>query len=132
MRKVPPPQSSHRVSTSNLILTGVLASLVTILSASPTIARQFTVVINVAVVLSVLTYGAASLALLRLSGALPRRSRIWARVLGVAATLFSVVLIGVSEADLLVWSAGAAALALLAYWSVRLRRAKPVPKPLEA
>jgi arginine:agmatine antiporter len=109
-----------------------LASLVTILSASPTIARQFTVVTNVAVVLSMLAYGAASLALLRLSGALPRGSRIWARALGVAATLFSVVLVAVSEADLLVWTAGAVIVALLAYWSVRLRQAKPLPNPSEA
>ncbi|HEY1837110.1 MAG TPA: amino acid permease [Rhizomicrobium sp.] len=132
MRRASPAQSSHRVSTSNLLLTGVLASLVTILSASPTIARQFTVVTNVAVVLSMLAYGAASLALLRLSGALSRGSRMWARALGVAAALFSVVLIAVSEADLLVWTAGAVIVALLAYWSVRLRQAKPLPNPSEA
>jgi arginine:agmatine antiporter len=132
MHKASPPQSSHRVSMSNLIFTGVLASIVTILSASPTIARQFTVVTNVSVVLSVLAYGGASLALLRLSSALPRRSRMWARALGVAATLFSVVLVVVSEADLLIWSAGATVIALLVYWSVRLRQTKPLPNPSEA
>ncbi|MGA9796738.1 MAG: amino acid permease [Rhizomicrobium sp.] len=132
MRKAPPPQSSHRVSTSNLIFTGVLASLVTILSASPTIARQFTVVTNVSVVLIVLAYGAASLALLRLSGALPRETRMWARALGVAAAMFSVVLIAVSEADLLIWSVGAVIIALLVFWSARLRQAKPLPNPSEA
>ncbi|MGD0189939.1 MAG: amino acid permease [Rhizomicrobium sp.] len=114
--------AAGRASTANLLFTGVLASLLVIVSVSPTLARQFTMVTNVSVVLSVLAYTAGSLALIRLSGSLPQRQRIWARVLGVCAAVFCAWLIRASDPDLLVWSAGAIVLAVLAYAMVRMRR----------
>ncbi|HEY3778046.1 MAG TPA: amino acid permease [Rhizomicrobium sp.] len=119
VRKTAP--AAHRVSLANLLFTGVLTSLIVILSASPTLARQFTIVTNVSVVLSLLAYGAASLSLLRLGRVLSPRRRVAASVTAVCAVLFSSALIAVSEPGLLIWTAGAVGLALVAYQPVRLR-----------
>lgn len=113
---------THKASHPNLIFTGVLTSLIVVASASPTLARQFTIVTDVAVVLSLMVYGAAALALFRLAHALPQSQRPWARSLGAAAALFSGVLIAVSEPDLLIWSVGFAFLAMIAYFAFRARR----------
>ncbi len=113
-----------RVSLANLVFTGVLTSLVAVASASPTLARQFTIVTNVAVVLSLMVYGAAGFALFRLSAVLPTARRFWARSVAIGGTVFSVALIAASEPDLLIWSAGAAVLAVLAYFALRARRLK--------
>ncbi|HEY3636924.1 MAG TPA: amino acid permease [Rhizomicrobium sp.] len=122
MRTVAATQIAPRVSLPNLVFTGVLTSLVAIASASPTLARQFTIVTNVAVVLSLMVYGAAGLALIRLSGAFPPTRRFWARITGAGGAIFSFVLIAASEPDLLIWSAGSAVLAAFAYYIVRARR----------
>ena len=124
MRRVPLAEPAHRASATNLIFTGLLASLVAIATASPTLARQFTFVTNVAVVLSVLIYGIASLALLRLSARLPNVRRQWARVNGVASAVFSAGLIASSERLVLTWLVGAIVLALLLYVSTRAFRAQ--------
>jgi arginine:agmatine antiporter len=102
----------------------VLCSIVAVASASPTLARQFTLVTNVAVVMSVLVYGGAGLALLRLSTGLPQAKRIWARAIGVAAALFSVALGASSEPLVLAWTAAAVFVTLLFYASSRLYRAQ--------
>jgi arginine:agmatine antiporter len=120
MRKAP-ERTTHRVSLTNLVLTGIVETLVVIVSVSPSLARQFTIVTNVAVVLSVTVYLAASLSLLRLSSVLPRSRRFLARVIAVLAVVFSVALIAASERDLLIWSAGAIVLALLGYSLIQLR-----------
>jgi arginine:agmatine antiporter len=111
-----------RVSLSNLVFTGVLTSLIAIASVSPTLARQFTIVTNVAVVLSLMVYGTAGLALLRLSHALPPAYRFWARTTAAGGVLFSCALIAASEPDLLVWSLGSVVLATFAYFLARGRR----------
>jgi arginine:agmatine antiporter len=114
-------QPSHRVSFVNLIGTGLLGSLVVLVSVSPTLARQFTIVTNVAVVLSVMVYFASSLALWRLSSLLPQSRQLLARVVAVLGALFNVFLIVSSERDLLIWSVGAAVIALISYWLMHLR-----------
>jgi arginine:agmatine antiporter len=116
------PVLAARASTPNLVFTGVLASLIVAASQSPTLARQFTIVTDVSVVLSVMVYGASSLALLRLSSALHGARRAGARVLAVCTALFSVTLIAASERDLLIWSTGAIVLAVLGYQAVWVRR----------
>ncbi|HEX3667238.1 MAG TPA: amino acid permease [Rhizomicrobium sp.] len=123
-----PMEVAPRASLANLLFTGVLTSLVAIASASPTLARQFTIVTNVAVVLSLMVYGAAGLALLRLSHALPPSRRFWARATAAGGTLFSLALIAASEPDLLIWSAGSAVLAMLAYFILRARQLRPAAK----
>ena len=96
-------------------------SLTVVASASPNLGRQFTVLINITVVLSLLAYLAACLALLRFSGGAPAGLRLMARVAAVAGALFCVWAIAVSERDLLVWSAGAIGVAILAWLAVRRR-----------
>jgi arginine:agmatine antiporter len=113
---------ADKASIANLIVTGVLTSLVTIASASPTLGRQFTIVTDVVVVLTLLVYGVASLAVLRLAGSLPSSTRRWAIPVGIGGALFSAVLIAASERDLLIWSATAILFALLAYLPLRFRR----------
>jgi arginine:agmatine antiporter len=127
MRIGPPVVLAHKVSPGNLLFNGVIATLIVLASVSPTLARQFTIVTNVAVVLSLTVYGAAALALVRLSAALPQKQRVWARILGAAGTLFSGALIAASEPDLLIWSAGAIVLALVAYALLRTRRLRLQP-----
>jgi arginine:agmatine antiporter len=94
----------HNVSAATLLAMGVLMSAVAIVSASPTLARQFSLVANMSVVLCVAAYGAASLALFRFSAA------------------FCVWLIASSDTLLLGLSVGAAVIALAAYPLVRMRK----------
>ncbi len=124
MRRGESIREAHRASIPNLISTGVLCSIVAVASASPTLARQFTLIANVAVVMSVLIYGGAGLALLRLSAALPQARRLWARAITVAAVLFSVALGASSEPLVLVWTAAAVLVTLLLYASTRIYRAQ--------
>jgi arginine:agmatine antiporter len=130
IRNAPPGVvMADKASIANLIVTGVLTSLVTIASASPTLGRQFTIVTNVVVVLTLLVYGVASLALLRLNGTLPPSTRRWAIPVGIGGALFSAVLIAASERDLLIWSAAAILFALVAYLPLRLRRMQVARTP---
>ncbi|HLY04477.1 MAG TPA: amino acid permease [Rhizomicrobium sp.] len=124
LREAPPPQSAYRVSLTNIVLTGVVETLAVIVSVSPSLARQFTVVTNVAVVLTVMVYIGASLSLLRLSSALSAPQRTVARVVAVLAVLFGAWLIYASERDLLIWSVGAVVLALTGYVPVYLRTSR--------
>jgi len=110
------------VSRPSLIFTGILMSLVVAASASPTLARQFTIVANVTVVVIVYVYVAACLALLRMSSAAPRGMRQLARALAMGALLFCIALIAASESDLLIWSVAAIVIAGVAYVPVRLQR----------
>jgi hypothetical protein len=71
-----------------------------------------------------MVYGAAGLALLRLSPALPGAQRMWARVTAVGGVVFSCALIAASEPDLLIWSVGSAILAMFAYFVLRSRRVR--------
>jgi arginine:agmatine antiporter len=121
MRTVTPAQPSHRASLTNLVFTGVLMSILVVLSASPTLARQYIVVTNASVVLSLLVYLAAALALLRLGGTLSPALRIWSRVVALLCALFCIALIAASETASLVGSAVVIVLALAAYLAVHLR-----------
>jgi arginine:agmatine antiporter len=121
MRAVPLQQSA-RASIPTLLFTGLLTSLIVFASQSPTLARQFTIVTDVSVVLSVMVYGASALALLRLSGMLVEPSRMWVRILAICCALFCATLIAASERDLLIWAVGATVIALIAYQAVWTRR----------
>jgi arginine:agmatine antiporter len=132
LRPAAAAQSAARASSANLVFTGVLVSLIALASASPTLARQFTMVTNVSVVLAVMAYGAACLALVRLGSALPVRIGAWAMLLGLAGAGFSVWLISSSDPDLLIWSAGFVAAAVIAYLAIWTRRAWATRRPAEA
>ena len=74
-----------RKPTRDILVAAALMSVATIASASPTLGAQFTILINVAVILSMILYLLCALALLRMSGEIegPRRyAAIAAAVLG--------------------------------------------------
>lgn len=109
-------RQTHKVSIPSLMLTGIVLSAVAILSASPTLARQFTIVTNVVVVLAMLDYAAFSAALLPLSRSLSPMRRFWARMLGAAGLVFCAAVIAASDPALLVWSAAPVVASVLAYY----------------
>ncbi|HEX4080728.1 MAG TPA: amino acid permease [Rhizomicrobium sp.] len=121
MRAAPLTQAAHRASVGNLIVTGVLTSLLVVASVSPTLARQFTIVTNASVVLSVAVYLASAVALLRLGSALPGRLRAVSRIVAILCMLFCGALIAASEVASLVGSALVILIALAVYLGVRLR-----------
>jgi arginine:agmatine antiporter len=125
----PGARPADQASTAHLIYTGVLMSLVVLASASPSIARQFTIVIDVSVILAVVVYMAACCALWRIGGSVRSSSRMLVRALAVGSALFCCWLIVVAEPRLLLWSAGMIAASLVAYAPVWLRalRAARVP-----
>lgn len=111
-----------KVSAGNLLFTGALATLIVFISQSPSLVRQFTMVTNVVVVVSMLTYAAACLALVRMARVLSLGKRIAAWLVGGGGALFCAFVIAASEADLLIWSVLPVLGALLAYWLATLRR----------
>lgn len=120
---------ADQASTAHLIYTGVLMSLVVIASASPSIARQFTIVIDVSVILTVVVYTAACVALWRIGGSVRSSTRMPVRALAVGSALFCFWLIAAAEPRLLLWSASLVAVSLVAYAPIWLRaqRAAKVP-----
>jgi len=81
-------------------------------------------VANMSVLLCVAAYGAASLALLRLSGAAPEKSRLLVRAIAICAAAFCVWLIASTDIVLLALAAAAVVVALVAYPLVRMRKSK--------
>lgn len=110
-----------RASFANLMFTGVVTSVLVIVSVSPTLGRQFTIVTNASVVLSLGVYFASALALLRLSNALPARLRVLAWTVAVLCALLCIALIASSEMPSLVGSAMFLVLALAVYFGIHLR-----------
>ena len=97
-------------------------SAVVAASASPTLARQFTVIANVTVVIIMYVYVASCIALFRMTASAPAAMKLPARVIAIAALLFCLALIASSEPDLLIWSGSTVVIAGLAYVPIRLRR----------
>jgi arginine:agmatine antiporter len=121
MRPQARDRETHKVSIPTLTLTGIVLSAIAILSASPTLARQFTIVTNVVVVLAMLDYAAFSAALFPLSRNLSPSRRFWARVLGAAGVAFCAAIIAASDPALLVWSIAPVVMSVLAYFFFRMR-----------
>jgi arginine:agmatine antiporter len=124
-------RQTHKISLPTLMLTGIVLSAVAILSASPTLARQFTIVTNVVVVLAMLDYAAFSAALIPLSKGLSPARRFWARMLAAVSLLFCAAVIAASDLTLLVWSVAPVVASVLAYYVFRLRSGAPVAAPRE-
>lgn len=108
-------------SRANLLIIGCVLSGVIIASASPTLGRQFAIVADISVVLTLVCYLTASLALLRFSRAAPPGLRRTSRIAGAIGALFSVGCIAASEPGLLIYSAATIALAGLAWLGLRPR-----------
>lgn len=122
-------RQTHKASIPTLMLTGAVLSAIAILSASPTLARQFTIVTNVVVVLAMLDYTAFSAALFPLSRNLSPARRFWARMLGAAGVAFCAAIITASDPSLLVWSVLPLAGSVLAYFYFRMRNGAPLASP---
>jgi arginine:agmatine antiporter len=114
-------RQTQKISIPTLMLTGTILSAIAILSASPTLARQFTVITNVVVVLAMLDYAAFCAALLVLSKRLPPQRRLWARALSILALLFCAAVIAASDPSLLIWSVVPVFGAVVAYFYFRMR-----------
>jgi len=120
------PRTLPRVSGANLLFTGLLATLIVLVSQSPTLVRQFTMVTDVVVVLSMLIYAAACLALVRAAQAMPLKTRIAASAVGGGGALFCAFVVAVSEPDLLIWSVLPVLGAFVAYGLATLRRRRRI------
>jgi arginine:agmatine antiporter len=112
-------RDAARAPKRNLIVTGAIASLAIIASASPTIAAQFTKVVEMSVILLMAAYLAACLALLRLAGEAPRPRRMAMRGVAALASLFCLGILAAAEADLIAWALGFAVLAVIAWLVAR-------------
>jgi arginine:agmatine antiporter len=105
------------VPVPNLLFMAVLMSVVVFATISPTLGEQFGKLIAVSVILCLLLYVYACLALLR--------HRRWVRAgsgldryrpVAIAALLFCVVVIAYAEFALLILTAAMIALSALIYW----------------
>jgi amino acid transporter len=99
----------------------VLMSVAAFLTAAPTIARQFELLINAAVVFTLLVYIYASIALVRFTAGASPGLRMSALVLAVLAIGFCILLIVSSGSGLIAVTAGLVVLTLLGWQFVRGR-----------
>lgn len=100
----PPKRRNGGPSVANLLFNGALMSLATVATANPSMARQFTVIADISVILCMFLYSLACFALIRLSAERSPRWRLVARGLAAGAILFCGWVASVSETQLLEWS----------------------------
>lgn len=81
-------RSGRGTSARALVAMAVLMTGVVIATASPTLAEQFNLMINLAVMLSLMVYAFCCVALLRTSGEMPADRRLLARVVALLALHF--------------------------------------------
>lgn len=127
-RSLFPPLFARRdrrgVLRANLLVAGVLMSLGVVATLSPTLGEQFGELISVSVLLMLLLYIYACLALWRQAApAANRRDHACA----AAAIFFCAAVIVLSGARMLAWTAAVVALTVPAYWLLRRPRPAPVP-----
>jgi len=91
-----------RAPVRDLLLAAILMSGVLLASVSPTLGKQFGVLINITVNFSMVAYALCSLALVRIAQAVEDGARRWMlRVLGLGAAAFSVAVIVLSDPSML-------------------------------
>ncbi|MFV3128326.1 amino acid permease [Niveispirillum sp. KHB5.9] len=113
----------HGAPSRNLIVTAVLMSVVCLATLSGTLGEQFSMVVNMAVILNVLVYAYACLSLLRLSGGIASpAARMRAQAASVAGLGFAILIIALSE----LWMLGVAALVVGVTVPLYLLRRLPV------
>ena len=109
-------------SAANFLFNGLLLTVIALLIAEPSIGRQFTVVINAAVVLMLCVYAMAGAALLRLHPGGGAPARRWAaRLLGLAAVMVVVAVMASQGAPFLILVLVTVAGALVAWPIIRAR-----------
>lgn len=112
--------------TRDLILVGVMMSASIYASASPSLGKQFGVLINVTVVLSMVLYLLCSLALLKMAAELETaRSRLVARIAGAVGAAFSLGVILAADPGLRLPTLVVTAVSFGLYGLSRWRRAQP-------
>ena len=110
-----PKRRNGGPSVANLLFNGALMSLAAIATANANLARQFTVVADISVILCMFLYAAGCAALIRLSAGQSPRWRFAARALAVGGILFCAAVSSVSETPLLEWSVAFIAAVILGY-----------------
>lgn len=107
----------ERASPVNLLTVGVLISLVAVGTATPTLAQQFTTVVNVSVILSLYCYGIVSASLMRLSSGLSPARRAVALVTAAVTMACAVALtVTAKPAELALSAVPPVAAGLLYLW----------------
>ncbi|MFC3714383.1 amino acid permease [Sphingoaurantiacus capsulatus] len=116
-------RSAHGTSTRALLAMAALMTVAVLATASPTLGEQFGLMINLAVILSLMVYLYCSLALLRMSGEMPANRRLMVRVVAVLAMLFSLGVALEAGTQALIFAAVLIAVTVVA-WPM-IRRAAP-------
>jgi arginine:agmatine antiporter len=111
----------ERASIVNLLSVGVLMSLLSVVTASPTLGQQFAILADVSVLLSLYSYALAGGALIRISGRIAQHRRWPARLTGLAAIAASLILIASGKPVEFGFCLGAIAAAALLYLWLRRR-----------
>lgn len=110
----------------DLVLVGLMMSASVYASASPSLGKQFGVLINVTVVLSMVLYLLCSLALLKMAAELETaRSRLIARIAGVVGAIFSFGVIAAADPSLRVPTLAVTGISFAFYAVSRWRRVQP-------
>ncbi|MBP7336943.1 amino acid permease [Niveispirillum sp.] len=110
----------------NLIVTAVLMSVVCVATLSGTLGEQFSMVVNMAVILNVLVYVYACLSLLRLSGTIASTgARRRAQAVSLTGLAFGILIIALSEMWMLAVAAVILALTVPLYLLGRAGRSGP-------
>ena len=128
MPRVLSSRDPARTPVRDLLLSAGLMSLVIASSMSPTLGKQFGVLINIAVNLSMAAYALCALALIRFTAVIPDpRKRLAARVMAVGGVALSVWVVAASDPTMLAPSLWAFAATVPLYGVVLLvRRVKGV------
>lgn len=115
------------VPRRNLVIIGVLMSAVVFFTLSPTLAAQFTIIVNVSTLLFLLVYIYCCIALWRFSaGASPAMRWVW-RGLALAALVFCAWAIAASEPLQLAYAGAIVAITAPLYWLARPRQSSLEP-----
>lgn len=112
-----------RAPVRDLILTAVLMSVVVASSMAPTLGKQFAVLINIGVNLTMAMYALCALALIRFAGQIADPGkRLAARVMAIGGAAFSVWVVAASDPTMLAPSLWAFAATVPLYGLVLLAR----------
>tara|TARA_R110000782_G_scaffold143395_1_gene236130 strand:- start:50484 stop:51749 length:1266 start_codon:yes stop_codon:yes gene_type:complete len=108
-------------SPLNILANGALLTVIALLIADASLARQFTVVINAAVIVMLCVYAIAAAALFRLRRTGDARGVDIATALGAAGSLVAIAIIATQPAEVLAATAGTLLAAMVA-WPLLARR----------
>lgn len=122
-----PPAAPRPPSRANFIANGVLLTVIIVLIAQPSIARQFTLVINAAVIFMLCVYAMAGAALIRLRGRGGAPLAWAARALGAGAALLVVAVMATQEWPMVLTTVAVVAAAVVGWTILGARPGLPRP-----